>query len=208
MCLDAVDRPRYPEFLKVVPRETRQSCHSDRRVLPRALGGRAARLAAARPKPVSAAAVIRGARHEVAAQHHCKCGTRCHGESCCCGSHQSPGPATGSPSRPEGSRPMPSPCQMTSAPCGDSGLPTAPSGRPVNKIAALAMFRASAARHGRLPAPVPHFAASSPVSASLPPRSTPGTPHPRLIPGYRRSTHLDPRPAPVAWFAGQSTSVA
>jgi hypothetical protein len=72
-------------------------------------------------------------------QYHCKCGTHCRGESCCCGPHkpQTRLPAPDPPPKPD--RADDSPCVMNSAPCGDSALPGVPAGGPVGKSAAQAM---------------------------------------------------------------------
>ena len=141
-----------------------------------------------------------------AAPHHCKCGMRCHGVSCCCGPREArtPPPAHEPPS--DSGRADAGPC-LNSSPCGDSGLPSAPSGGPVNKGAAPCDGRATAARHGR-PLPLVPSSLPPPSSASLTPRSTPGTPHPRLIPGHRHRRTSIPVHALVARLRGKTTSVA
>jgi hypothetical protein len=97
--------------------------------------------------------------------HHCKCGTRCRGASCCCG-----------PRRAEVRKPRPSPATvpawsdanpcLKAAPCGDSGLPSAPSTNHVCKADALAIAgRARRNAEGRL-------MASSPCCALPPERAS------------------------------------
>jgi hypothetical protein len=87
---------------------------------------------------VSAASV--SAAQGIDAEHyHCTCGTRCRGESCCCGPRkpQTRLSALEPPAKPD--RADDSPCVMNSAPCGDSALPGTCSDGPVGKSAALVM---------------------------------------------------------------------
>jgi hypothetical protein len=87
---------------------------------------------------VSAASVSLAERVN-AAPNHCKCGAKCHGQSCCCGSHEALDRFPGSEPTPDSDHADNSPCSMNSAPCSDSGLPNAPSEESSTKSAALKM---------------------------------------------------------------------
>ena len=92
--------------------------------------------------------------------HHCKCGTKCRGSSCCCGPVGTTVRNSASDSVSEGSDADAGPC-LNSAPCGDSGLPSAPSFNQHAKIATLSMTghniqkRASGLLRSLLRAPCP-----------------------------------------------------
>lgn len=97
-------------------------------------------LVAARP---ASAASLSTAQATGVTSHVCKCGTKCRGDSCCCG----PRKAQNTLSAPE---PVPdldadadadaddNPCFVNPAPCGEPGLPGASYEGPVGKCAALA----------------------------------------------------------------------
>ncbi len=87
---------------------------------------------------VSADSLI-SARGRNEATHHCKCGTRCRGESCCCEPQEARTRRPAAVSTPNADHTDSTQCQMSSAPCGDPGLPDAPSGDPVGNGAALAI---------------------------------------------------------------------
>ncbi len=74
------------------------------------------------------------------AAHHCKCGTKCRGKSCCCAPRKRAATAAApAPERSVGRDQAESnPCSVSGAPCSVPGLPTsAPSG-PESKNAAIA----------------------------------------------------------------------
>ena len=83
------------------------------------------------------AASVQSVRGMNSGQHHCKCGTKCRGESCCCGPRSAETQPRVSWSTPGSDRADGNRCQMNSAPCGDSGLPGSPVEGPFSKSAAL-----------------------------------------------------------------------
>lgn len=83
---------------------------------------------------VSPARAFDGEEHA----HHCKCGPRCRGASCCCGPRESKVKETSPPPAAEPVRADGGPC-LNSTPCSDPVLPSAPSAGPIGKVATLAM---------------------------------------------------------------------
>src|SRR6185312_1347244 len=108
------------------------------------------------------AASVRGSDSFDAESHaqSCKCGAKCRGASCCCGSRKPK--AVAKPTTPVVGLPRPdlseNPC-LNSAPCHDPILPTAAPVGSSGKIAALASFEPPPARVGRrmLPTPPSHL---------------------------------------------------
>jgi hypothetical protein len=93
--------------------------------------------------PLSAASVSAGGGTPArGSAHHCKCGTKCRGASCCCDSHgdaahpaEDLSPQAEIPSEPASSAPL-GPC-LNALPCGDPGVPLASPVESVVKTAAL-----------------------------------------------------------------------
>ncbi len=84
------------------------------------------------------AASISRAKSSASAEQHCKCGTKCHGRSCCCAGGDKE--ARSEPPEPssQSGRADASPC-VDSAPCGDSAMPNGAPSSPVKASVALAM---------------------------------------------------------------------
>ncbi len=89
----------------------------------------------------SAASEIDSAEVGQNTAHHCKCGTRCRGASCCCGPRKRPAATEAPVQKAAGSRSdglaTSSPCSVGSAPCGDSGLPSSTVSGPETKNASI-----------------------------------------------------------------------